>query len=55
MGVPEDIGCSNLECKETKNCKRAEIFRNKTAREVKKFGGTKSKGCGKFIPLEKKD
>jgi len=55
VAVPEDVGCSNLECIETNNCKRAEIFRKKTAREVKSFGGTATKGCGKFIPLKQKD
>jgi len=55
VAVPEDVGCRNLECIETKNCKRAEIFRQNQAREVKSFGGNASKGCGKFIPLEKKD
>ena len=53
MAVPEDIGCNNMECKESPNCQRTVIYENKTAREVRTFGGTKDKGCGKFIP--KKD
>ncbi len=55
MAVPSDVGCSNLECVETNNCKRALIFKQKCAREVRSFGGTPTKGCGKFIPLDKKD
>jgi len=51
--VPEDIGCSNEQCKESSNCQRTVIWENKTAREVKSFGGTATKGCGKFLP--KKD
>jgi len=51
--VPEDVGCSNEECVESPNCQRTVIYKNKTAREVKSFGGTAVKGCGKFLP--KKD
>jgi len=51
--VPEDVGCSNEKCKEASNCQRTVIWENKTAREVKSFGGTPEKGCGKFLP--KKD
>jgi len=53
MAVPEDVGCSNMECVEAQNCHRTVIYENDTAREVKSFGGTAEKGCGKFIP--KKD
>ena len=53
MAVPEDIGCNNMECKESPKCQRTVIYEDKTAREVRTFGGTKDKGCGKFIP--KKD
>jgi len=48
--VAEDIGCSNEECVEAPNCHRKVIYENGTAREVKSFGGTPQKGCGKFIP-----
>ena len=48
--VPEDIGCSNEKCKESENCQRTVIWENGTAREVKSFGGTPDKGCGKFLP-----
>jgi hypothetical protein len=53
MAVAEDIGCSNMECVEAPKCERSTIYENGTAREVKSFGGTPEKGCGKFIP--KKD
>jgi len=53
MAVAADIGCSNINCVETKNCQRTVIYENKTAREVKKFGGTPDKGCGKFIAKKK--
>jgi len=48
--VAEDIGCSNENCKESKNCQGTVIWENGTAREVKSFGGTPDKGCGKFLP-----
>jgi len=48
--VPEDVGCDNQDCKEKENCKRNEIVKTGEAREVKTFGGTPEKGCGKFIP-----
>ncbi len=49
MSVPEDVGCDNKECIKKDQCKRNEIAKNATAREIKTFGGTKEKGCGKFI------
>lgn len=49
MAVPEDIGCSNEECVEAPKCHRTVIYEDKTAREIKSFGGSASKGCGKFI------
>ncbi len=50
MSVPEDIGCSNEVCVDSPRCQRTVIWENGTAREVKSFGGTAEKGCGKFIP-----
>lgn len=50
MAVSEDIGCSNMECKDAQKCERTVIFENGTASAVKRFGGTADKGCGKFIP-----
>ena len=50
MPVPEDVGCCNMECIKSSECQRTVIYENNTAREVKKFGGTPDKGCGKFIP-----
>ncbi len=46
----ENIGCENEICKEKDNCKRQEIAKNKTAKEIRTFGGTKEKGCKNFIP-----
>ena len=51
--VPEDVGCENNICFEKDNCKRNLIAKEKTAREVKTFGGTEEKGCGKFIAIQK--
>jgi len=50
MAVAEDIGCNNMTCVEGPKCERKAIYENGTAREVKSFGGTPEKGCGKFIP-----
>lgn len=50
MAVPEDVGCSNDVCVDAPKCERTVIYEKGTAREVKSFGGTESKGCGKFIP-----
>ena len=47
--VPADVGCSNDKCVEAPNCQRTVIFENGTAREVKQFGGSEAKGCGKFL------
>jgi len=49
MSVPADVGCSNEKCVKASECQRTVIFENGTAREVKSFGGTPDKGCGKFI------
>ncbi|ADV45366.1 hypothetical protein [Nitratifractor salsuginis] len=54
MAVPEDVGCKNENCiKWAQECKRAKIYREGKAREVKSFGGTPEKGCGKFLPIDK--
>ncbi|WP_456401970.1 hypothetical protein [Hydrogenimonas sp.] len=47
--LPEDIGCNNPDCIKKDACKRQVVAKNGTAREVRKFGGTPEKGCGKFI------
>ncbi len=47
--VPEDIGCKNPECIAKDECKRQVIAKNGTAREIKEFGGTPTKKCGKFL------
>jgi len=53
VSVPEDIGCKNSKCIKIDECKRAFIYKNGTAKEIKSFGGTPEKGCGKFIALNK--
>jgi hypothetical protein len=50
--LPENIGCSNDECIEKDNCKRNQIAKDATAVEIKSFGGTPEKGCGKFLPKD---
>jgi hypothetical protein len=52
--IPEDVGCNNMERQQSENCQRTVIYENKTAREVKTFGGTPEKGCGKFLPKKDK-
>jgi hypothetical protein len=53
MAIPEDIGCDNTLCIKAKECHRQKIHREGKAREVKSFGGTDKKGCGKFLPIKK--
>ena len=43
------IACNNHECRESKNCLRFEAWVAKAIERVKKFSGSKEKGCGKFI------
>jgi hypothetical protein len=52
MAVPEDIGCDNSLCIKAKECRRQKIHKERKAREVKSFGGTEAKGCGKFLPIK---
>jgi hypothetical protein len=52
MAVAEDVGCRNENCLKYSECNRAKIAREGTAREIKSFGGTPEKGCGKFLPLK---
>ena len=47
--VPENIGCNNPECIAKEECKRQVIAKNGLAVEVKSFGGTPEKKCGKFL------
>ena len=47
--MPKDIGCENSVCIQVDDCHRQVIYNDGTAREVKKFGGNKDKGCGKFL------
>jgi len=52
MAVPEDIGCENTVCIKAPECRRQKIRKEGKAREVKSFGGTEEKGCGKFLPVK---
>jgi len=47
--VPENIGCENPDCIAKDDCKRQVIAKDGTAVEVKTFGGTAQKKCGKFL------
>ena len=47
--VPENIGCENSECIAKDECKRQVIVKNGTAVEIRAFGGTATKKCGKFL------
>jgi len=49
--VPENIGCDNQECIAKDECKRQVIAKAGAAVEVKTFGGTPDKKCGKFLPI----
>ncbi|WP_297442844.1 hypothetical protein [Sulfurimonas sp.] len=50
--VAENIGCENPECIAKDECKRQVIAKNGTAVEVRSFGGTPEKKCGKFLPKD---
>jgi len=52
MAVPADVGCNNDVCIKASECQRQKIQKEGKAREVKSFGGTEEKGCGKFLPIE---
>jgi hypothetical protein len=52
MSVPEDVGCKNSNCVRSPECNRFKIQKENRAREVKTFGGTPEKGCGKFLPIK---
>jgi len=52
MSVPENIGCNNQECIKRDECNRTKIAREGKAVEVKTFGGTAQKGCGKFMAIK---
>jgi len=51
MAVSEDIGCENNVCIKAPECRRQTMRKEGKAREVKTFGGTEEKGCGKFLPI----
>ena len=47
--VPENIGCLNERCIAKDECERQVIAKNGTAIEIREFGGTETKKCGKFL------
>ena len=47
--VSENVGCNNQDCVAKNDCNRQAIAKNGTAFEVRTFGGTPQKQCGKFI------
>ncbi len=47
--VVENIGCENLNCIAKDECKRQVIVKENRAVEIREFGGTADKKCGKFI------
>jgi hypothetical protein len=50
--VPENVGCENKECIAKDECKRQVIVKNGTAVKIQEFGGTATKKCGKFLPID---
>ena len=52
MPVPEDVGCDNDSCIKALECNRTKIAKEGKAREIKSFGGSPDKGCGKFISIK---
>lgn len=46
--VAENIGCKNLDCIAKDECRRQVIAKDKTV-EIREFGGTVEKKCGKFV------
>ncbi len=47
--LPENIGCENPDCIAKDECKRQVVAKNGSAVEVRTFGGTSVKKCGKFL------
>ncbi|MBA3026244.1 MAG: hypothetical protein FP820_07500 [Sulfurimonas sp.] len=45
--VSEDMGCLNDICVARDKCKRQEIAKNETVREIQKFGGSEAKNSGR--------
>jgi hypothetical protein len=48
-GFPTNIGCKNPDCVAKDECKRQVIAKDGSAVEVRIFGGTPEKQCGKFL------
>jgi hypothetical protein len=47
--LPENIGCENSECIVKDECKRQVVAKDGTAVEIREFGGTATKKCGKYL------
>ncbi len=47
--LPENIGCENSECIAKDECKRQVVAKDGSAVEVRTFGGSAEKKCGKFL------
>ena len=47
--LPENIGCENPNCIAKDECKRQVVAKSGLAVEVRSFGGTAEKKCGKFL------
>ena len=47
--LPENIGCENPDCIAKDECKRQVVAKNGSAVEVRSFGGSAEKKCGKFL------
>ena len=48
-GFPENIGCKNPDCIAKDECKRQVIAKDGSVVEIRIFGGTAEKQCGKFL------
>ena len=47
--LPENIGCNNPDCIAKDECKRQIVAKDGSAVEVRTFGGSATKKCGKFL------
>jgi len=45
------LACNNGNCIKKDECERYKLFKD-GAKEYKRNGGNKTKGCGKFVPLK---
>ncbi len=47
--LPENIGCENPDCIAKDECKRQVVAKDGSAVEVRSFGGSPEKKCGKYL------